>query len=163
LESHKGRTNKSNAGVVLSRVAPATPAFLILVVVLVVVFAAIYPAFPKVTATVKVQWSDPRLQLTDARLEKMTFAQAASISRGTIFLYAINTQPQTKFTLSVVVSYSGQTLAQGVWSDIPLGLYSFSVVLNPQTEQTNVFYQLSMVASFSDGQSVQIQGIVPPS
>jgi len=120
------------------------------------------PVYPKVTATIVVQLREPKFSLQSAKLERLTFAGGSSLVKNQIILYPISTTPTTTFELAIEVSYARQVLAQSSYSALQAGLYSFSVVLDPRPEQTNVFYHLKMTVKLPYESPIVIEADVPP-
>jgi len=148
-------------GDILSRAAaPAIPMFLIVIVVFAAIVVGVYPLYPRIMGTFRTQTIEPRFTLLDTKLERLTIAQAASISKGTVFLYQISTTSQGVFDISIIVSYSGQLVAQVDQSGVPMGLYSFSVVLGPRPEQQGIYYHVTIVTNLPNVPTIEAD--VPP-
>jgi hypothetical protein len=126
------------------------------------------PIFPRVSVTFEAQspsWGvPPSLALRDAKLDRLTLASASSVAKNRIFLYPISTQPTATFDLALEASYSDRLLASDSWEDLPIGLYSFTVVFYPTLqEQQAVYYHVKITATFQYGAPVVIEADVPPS
>ena len=135
----------------------------ILVIILGSVFLASYPLYPRITGNLTVQFAEPRFSLTYLAQDRRTIFQASGSQKNLIGLTLISPAQQSgTFGLSITVTDSnGKSVAQASWENIPIGLYSFTVVLDAQLP-TNVSYHLSMIAQFQGNVNVVIEANTPP-
>lgn len=136
---------------------------LILVIVLGSISLAVWPIFPKVTATFQITKQYPyAVAFLSVKLDHLTFASASSIQKDAVFVYPV-TPDQNSYTVNLVVqiSYGGQTIVTSPTIPITTGVYSLSFVGNYRTEQPNVYYHIQLSASYA-GTEIVAQADVPP-
>jgi hypothetical protein len=147
--------------------APVAAAIVPILMVLIVIGAiafAVFPVYPKVTATFQIKSTPQDVVFLSAKLDRLTIAAASGIQKDTVFLYSL--APDTNgymVTVVVEVSYSGQTLATSPSSTVVTGLYSISFVGNLRAEQPSVYYHVKVTVTFPSGPVIVKEVDVPPS
>lgn len=137
---------------------------LILIVVVAAIALAVYPIYPKVTASFQVFKYPQQVTFLSVKLDHLTYASAASVQKDAIFIFPVS--PDTNsFSVTAVaqISYAGQVLSTTPLYSIPTGLYSLSFVGNYRTEQPNIFYHIVLNVTFPSGLFVTQTADAPPS
>jgi len=143
--------------------AEATGPILIVIIVIAAIGLAVYPIFPKVTATFQIKQSPEGVNFLSVKLDHLTFASAASIQKDVVFVYAVTPDVNGFAVKGVVsISYGGQTITTSPSFTLTTGLYSLSFVGNYRTEQPSIYYHVQVDITYPNGDVVSQGADVPP-
>lgn len=141
---------------------------IILIVVVAAIGLAVYPVYPRVTATFRISGYPTyphQISFLSTKLDYLTVVVSAGIQRNTIFVYTVSPDTGSSalgVALVAQVSYDGEVLATTPIYTIASGVYSLSFLDNYRAQQSGSYYQIQVNATYSDGSTVsQTANAVP--
>lgn len=130
---------------------------MVLVLVMALVFVSSVPLSPEITAYVQVSttpYGYPQITLMSIGYQKVTIAVSASEPKDKVQITPVGTvsttqpAPSVGYTLTVYVTYLGQTILHGNLANVQNGFYLIKASFWPRSEQLNVPYSVQIIVSY---------------